>query len=136
MKVLLQPHVKGPYLNMHLISNVFILGPMLLVLCKILKTENWKPFSFYGTDYWTQNRLCFIFTTWSLNPLNLMMVGFKVWNIKGLWHKVCKDIGLENKIMRRKKSVPFVILFDLWPNLKNWSGGLNLSRGLYMVGST
>ena len=24
----------------------------------------------------------------------------------------------------------------LWPNLKNLSGGLNLSRGLNMVGST
>ena len=24
----------------------------------------------------------------------------------------------------------------LWPNLKNLSGGLNLSRGLHMVGST
>jgi len=25
---------------------------------------------------------------------------------------------------------------DQWPNLKNLSGGLNLSRGLNMVGST
>ena len=25
---------------------------------------------------------------------------------------------------------------SLWPNLKNLSGGLNLSRGLNMVGST
>ena len=27
-------------------------------------------------------------------------------------------------------------LFEQWPNLKNLSGGLNLSRGLNMVGST
>ena len=27
-------------------------------------------------------------------------------------------------------------LYDLWPNLKNLSGGLNLSRGLNMVDST
>ena len=26
--------------------------------------------------------------------------------------------------------------FDQWPNLKNLSGGLNLSRGLNMVSST
>ena len=30
----------------------------------------------------------------------------------------------------------FQILRVLWPNLKNLSGGLNLSRGLNMVGST
>ena len=27
-------------------------------------------------------------------------------------------------------------IVKLWPNLKNLSGGLNLSRGLNMVGST
>ena len=31
---------------------------------------------------------------------------------------------------------PLYIHFILWPNLKNLSGGLNLSRGLNMVGST
>ena len=30
----------------------------------------------------------------------------------------------------------FCVLCLLWPNLKNLSGGLNLSRGLNMVGST
>ena len=28
------------------------------------------------------------------------------------------------------------LLLNQWPNLKNLSGGLNLSRGLYMVYST
>ena len=33
-------------------------------------------------------------------------------------------------------SVLYVYLSVPWPNLKNLSGGLNLSRGLNMVGST
>ena len=33
-------------------------------------------------------------------------------------------------------SFRYDIFLDLWPNLKNLSGGLNLSRGLNMVGST
>ena len=34
-------------------------------------------------------------------------------------------------------ALAFIIFInDLWPNLKNLSGGLNLSRGLNMAGST
>ena len=32
--------------------------------------------------------------------------------------------------------INFKIISSQWPNLKNLSGGLNLSRGLNMLGST
>ena len=51
-------------------------------------------------------------------------------------------IKIENKIIHEKKHADFehldlttLIQYYLWPNLKNLSGGLNLSRGLKMVGS-
>ena len=44
----------------------------------------------------------------------------------------------ENRGLNRKAKVSTVNIEieDRWPNLKNFSGGLNLSRGLNMVDST
>ena len=62
----------------------------------------------------------------------------------------CKDVGIRNLelaaiVQFLKIFPPFPLLFqtsypekipEQWPNLKNLSGGLNLSRGLNMIGST
>ena len=45
---------------------------------------------------------------------------------------------VEKEVVNLEKDSPrfMNILGNQWPNLKNLSGGLNLSRGLNMVGST
>ena len=48
-----------------------------------------------------------------------------------------KTIGqYDNKTIRQQDNMKTRQFWNQWPNLKNLSGGLNLSRGLNMVGST
>ena len=42
----------------------------------------------------------------------------------------------DNKTIRQQDNMKTRQFWNQWPNLKNLSGGLNLSRGLNMVGST
>jgi len=45
--------------------------------------------------------------------------------------------NLKIKVMHQSKTQnDSTKFFNQWPNLKNFRGGLNLSRGLNMVGST
>ena len=50
-----------------------------------------------------------------------------------VFEKVCFLCCSSSKLLNRLGPNLFK---NLWPNLKNLSGGLNLSRGLNMVGST
>ena len=60
-------------------------------------------------------------------------------SVNHLFCILCMDIIIRN-IQDTRLLGRFVPIFyfncEQWPNLKNLSGGLNLSRGLNMVGST
>ena len=85
------------------------------------------------------------------NILNWSILNLK--NERGVYNEPCLNV-LSEKIMKTKKNLSETSKLNKiksftpigfyersiqnlqWPNLKNLSGGLNLSRGLNMVGST
>jgi len=59
--------------------------------------------------------------------------------ISNEWSKIIFPVLKILKYVQRNEDFNGSLIFSKilqWPNLKNLSGGLNLSRGLNMVGST
>ena len=51
-------------------------------------------------------------------------------------NKLCSVVSEVSSFVGHPILTEQITIFNQWPNLKNLSGGLNLSRGLNMVGST
>ena len=72
--------------------------------------------------------------TCGLIELEIHTIEFTATTGKWIYNLRTRNLSLKPGLPYRLQTLKYMI--KQWPNLKNLSGGLNLSRGLNMVGST